>query len=115
MLRFIQVSTCAFNAVSMVIGVKYRYDRHVWDVPPDIFAIGHALTLALQVAFATSTTLAKCSALVFFSRLKGPERNWPCRIAIIACVTQGVLFSFMDVFQCKLVFPGSVEIPQHAD
>jgi hypothetical protein len=103
-LKSLQFSTCIFNACSMIIGLQYHFDRHVWDVPVENFAPGRALSLAVQVSFAFSTTLTKVSALVFFSRLNGPKRNWICRIAMAVCVTQGVMFSFMDIFQCKLVF-----------
>lgn len=53
--------------------------------------------------FALSTTLTKCSALVFFSRLKGAGRDWICVAAIGLCAAQGTVFSFMDIFQCTSV------------
>jgi hypothetical protein len=91
------------NALSMVQGFKYDYNRHIWDVPLGTLMTGLAVYLAIQVAFAISTTLTKCSALLFFLRLQRPARDWKCVIAIIICATQGIAMSFMLIFQCMLV------------
>lgn len=94
------LSTGVFNTLSMIVALKYDSDRHVWDVPFPTFTTGRALSLPTQVMFALSTTLTKCSALVFFSRLKGAGRDWICVAAIGLCAAQGTVFSFMDIFQC---------------
>ncbi len=71
-LKSIQFPTCAFNNVSMIIGVKYTYDRHICDVPSDIFAIGRALTLPM-VRYVNKPSLM--FRLGFFSRDERHQRE----------------------------------------
>lgn len=49
--------------------VKYGLNRHVWDVPPDLWGAGAKISFQIEVLFFFATCFAKISVLLFYRRL----------------------------------------------
>ncbi|KKY15822.1 putative integral membrane protein [Diplodia seriata] len=53
----------------------YGFDRHAWDITPQMGPLSRKITLAISLLYIGSTTLTKLSILLFYRRL-GKIRQW---------------------------------------
>jgi hypothetical protein len=62
------------------------FNRHLWDIPFDIYPLQRYYVLAIYVLFSLSSGLVKMSVLLFYKRLSSravsPAYRWTLRITI---------------------------------
>lgn len=83
---------------------NYGFDRHVWDVRPELIVPGRKLVIVNEILFVVSTGLIKMSVLLFYRRIvdRSISRtfiiiNWTCIATFAASI---VIFLFLPFVAC---------------
>ncbi|KAG9189347.1 hypothetical protein G6011_06215 [Alternaria panax] len=72
---------------------RYEYDRHVWDVHPNMYVPERKITFALYLLYVISGGMIKISILLFYRRLHARSITRIFRIATWTSIIAIVLFS----------------------
>lgn len=93
-------------AITLVAEFHYGWDRHAWDVLPDMVNVGLQLSLATQILYGAASCLTRMSMLFLCRRVLAAQSR-SLRLAIIYSIivmalAQGVFITVV-IFQCQYV------------
>jgi hypothetical protein len=93
-------------AITLVAEFRYGWDRHAWDVVPDMVTVGLQLSLATQILYGAASALTRLSMLFLCRRILSAQSR-RLRYIVIFAVTviplAPVVFIIVVVFQCRYV------------
>jgi len=99
------IPATAFSIISLMSS-RFGWDKHIWDLllTNNEIQSGLKLVMISQVMFCLASTATKLSMLALTWRIltNGSNRQRPLVLAagiVIAC--EGLLFSFLVIFQCR--------------
>ena len=94
-----------FTAVMILFCVRYKSDRHIWDVPITDFEGSALMSWLAEFSYLLSTCSTKVSVLLFYRRLvKGTfskRWKWATIAAIAFTVCYGLTFILLLIFNCR--------------
>ncbi|KAF1810453.1 hypothetical protein P152DRAFT_98877 [Eremomyces bilateralis CBS 781.70] len=99
------IPTAGLAAAVMLANNKYGWNRHVWDVPLDLFASSLKVAIAAKALYTVATTFTRISLLSFYYRFVRDTAAHRFRMTLHASlgfvVVMGVSFVCLAVFQCS--------------
>ncbi|KAI1505436.1 hypothetical protein F5X99DRAFT_367970 [Biscogniauxia marginata] len=99
--------TLAFTITGLVAEEKFQWNRHIWDVDPELFSIGLRLGLITLILFDLSTSLIKLSMLAMVFRLAAASNDKRTNLFIIllsaVISANSFIFVMVIIFQCRPV------------
>ena len=95
-------------AVLTIMAVRtWGWDRHIWDVKPDLISEGLKLVIAMHCLFAFAVSCYKLSLLILTRRIMVSGIGILRRVAeigIVLVITECFIFVFVVVFTCRYVW-----------
>ncbi|KAH7359604.1 hypothetical protein BKA66DRAFT_500471, partial [Pyrenochaeta sp. MPI-SDFR-AT-0127] len=86
----------------------HRFNRHIWDVEPEYFAVQQNYVRAIYSLFALASGLIRLSILLFYRRLSSraisTSFRWLLWITIISVGASMVAFFITPIFLCSPAF-----------
>ncbi|OIW33761.1 hypothetical protein CONLIGDRAFT_677512 [Coniochaeta ligniaria NRRL 30616] len=104
LLAFIPATT--FAILGIIANTRLGWDRHNWDLRPELITPGLQVGLATQVLFDIATTLTKLSMLALIYRIAAAGASrMRFFVTIFASLIglNGLLFVFITMLQCSPV------------
>ncbi|RDL30491.1 Uncharacterized protein BP5553_10369 [Venustampulla echinocandica] len=107
MLVICMVPTIGIGALLILTETKFRWFRHVWDLPRKDIVGRQYHSWITQLLFILSTTFSKLSALLLYKRVVAgslsPTSIFLVNTAIVGQSAYGIIFAFVGIFQCRPV------------
>ncbi|KAB5570724.1 integral membrane protein [Coniochaeta sp. 2T2.1] len=100
------IPAAAFAILGIIATARLNWDRHSWDVRPELVKPGLQFGLATQILFDIATTLTKLSMLALIQRIAAAGAS---RMRFVVSITgfliglNGLLFVFITMLQCSPV------------
>ncbi|TGO85274.1 hypothetical protein BPOR_0413g00010 [Botrytis porri] len=93
----------SFAILAILAEKKFRFNRHIWDVPFNRVTFGLQYVIITQIVFTLGQTLTKCSMLALYYRILSSGRSFKIMTiaASIIIAVQGLLFIIVTIFQCR--------------
>ncbi|KAF2136680.1 uncharacterized protein K452DRAFT_202007, partial [Aplosporella prunicola CBS 121167] len=83
-------------------GRLYGFDRHIWDLPPDLAVQSRQIHMVIAAMYMVSTGLTKISILCFYRRMEvGIIKNW---FLYTVWTAIAFVFAYMSAFLLTLFF-----------
>jgi hypothetical protein len=104
---FLIIATIPTTAIAIITALAVRrwgWDRHIWDVPPDLVTLGLKMTILMECLFGIAATCTKISLLILTRRIMTAGTGIVRDIAaigmfVVAC--EGLVFVLVVTFTCR--------------
>ncbi|KAK3944583.1 hypothetical protein QBC46DRAFT_337272 [Diplogelasinospora grovesii] len=100
------VPAVAFVALEIVAHYRLDWDRHIWDLPPELASLSLQAGLTVQILFAIAAAFTKLSVLALVYRITAAAatrtRYLVAAVALIVALDT-LVFIFVSIFQCSPV------------
>ncbi|KFZ10515.1 hypothetical protein V501_05162 [Pseudogymnoascus sp. VKM F-4519 (FW-2642)] len=100
-----RIPTVGIAALLILTETKFRWFRHIWDVPLDEITGRQYHSWIVQLLFVISTTFSKLSAVLLYKRViagvSRPAFLYIINAAIAAQTLYGVTFVLLMILQCR--------------
>ncbi|KAI1212383.1 uncharacterized protein F4807DRAFT_457879 [Annulohypoxylon truncatum] len=102
MLAYLPATT--YTIIGVITEEKFQWNRHTWDLEPELFVPGLQLILANQILFNLATSLTKLSILSLLYRLTSASGDRKMTIAVLVSIAVVSLncfvFILVSIYQC---------------
>ncbi|KAH4057468.1 hypothetical protein HBH64_059660 [Parastagonospora nodorum] len=97
----------ALTVIFPLVTERFMFNRHLWDIPFDIYPMQRYYVLAIYVLFSIATGLIKMSILLFYRRLSSravsETYRWTLRILIAIIAIHTIIFVCVTILMCNPV------------
>ncbi|OQO05951.1 hypothetical protein B0A48_10047 [Cryoendolithus antarcticus] len=105
LIGFAWLGSIALTTFTLLVTQQWGADRHVWDVPPQLWPVAARGAWALEVIYLVTTCCIKVSILLFYRRLTAGTyaRRWKIAtiMAIVFTVIYALAFLILLMNACK--------------
>lgn len=98
------VFTMGMTAVVVLAGTAYGWDRHLWDIPPDVITRANIVAFVAKLVFTFAATFTRLSLCCFYYRLVKDSGirwfQWAVHGTAAFTIAVFIILVFEGIFLC---------------